>query len=63
MALKYIYIYTNDANKYKFKNVVEIVKYFRDKNIKISRDMIFNYFQKKTKNPNKLILPLSRIRI
>ncbi len=49
MPYKYIYTLKVNDDTHKFKNIYEIINYFKSNEINVSRDQLQNFFQKKQK--------------
>ena len=63
MPLKYIYTLKVNDDTHKFKNIYEIIDYFKSIEINVSRDQLQNFFQKKTIIPYKPIEHIERLKI
>tara|TARA_R110001592_G_scaffold27066_1_gene100679 strand:- start:3735 stop:3926 length:192 start_codon:yes stop_codon:yes gene_type:complete len=63
MPYKYIYTLKVNDDTHKFKNIYEIINYFKSNEINVSRDQLQNFFQKKTKIPYKPIENIERLKI
>ena len=63
MPYKYIYTLKVNDDTHKFKNIYEIINYFKSKEINVSRDQLQNFFQKKTKIPYKPIENIQRLKV
>jgi len=63
MPYKYIYTLKVNDDTHKFKNIYEIINYFKSKEINVSRDQLQNFFQKKTKVPYKPIENIQRLKV
>jgi len=63
MPYKYIYTLKVNDDTHKFKNIYEIINYFKSIEINVSRDQLQNFFQKKTKIPYKPIENIQRLKV
>ena len=63
MPYKYIYTLKVNDDTHKFKNIYEIINYFKSIEIDVSRDQLQNFFQKKTKIPYKPIENIQRLKV
>tara|TARA_R100001463_G_scaffold19649_1_gene48281 strand:- start:236 stop:427 length:192 start_codon:yes stop_codon:yes gene_type:complete len=63
MPYKYIYTLKVNDDTHKFKNIYEIINYFKSNEINVSRDQLQNFFQKKTKIPYKPIENIQRLKV
>jgi len=63
MPYKYIYTLKVNDDTHKFKNIYEIINYFKSNEKNVSRDQLQNFFQKKTKIPYKPIENIQRLKV
>tara|TARA_R110002020_G_scaffold294242_2_gene510093 strand:- start:588 stop:839 length:252 start_codon:yes stop_codon:yes gene_type:complete len=63
MPLKYIYTLKVNNDTHKFKNIYEIINYFKSIDVVVSRDQLQNFFQKKTKTPFNAIENIIRFKV